>query len=125
MGTVIVFVKLFGHKPEKRYKWEPLRDDLELGTSAYPMVLVQEMSLETIISLWSRKLGLQQHFPLDITRCYRIHFFFHMICGVRGWRGEKGMGEKGVGKTVGWLKEWVTAVGEKGEWGETVFGVQI
>ncbi|KAJ1435852.1 Nucleotide-diphospho-sugar transferase [Sesbania bispinosa] len=41
MGIVIVFVKLFGHKPEKRYKWEPLKDDLELGTSAYPMVLVQ------------------------------------------------------------------------------------
>lgn len=41
MGIVIVFVKLFGHKPEKHYKWEPLRDDLELGNSAYPMVLVQ------------------------------------------------------------------------------------
>ncbi|KAK7268438.1 hypothetical protein RIF29_21136 [Crotalaria pallida] len=41
MGVVIAYVKLFGHKPEKHYKWEPLRDDLELGNSAYPMVLVQ------------------------------------------------------------------------------------
>ncbi|CAL0321248.1 unnamed protein product [Lupinus luteus] len=41
MGVVIAFVKLFGHKPDKRYKWEPIRDDLELGNSAYPIVLVQ------------------------------------------------------------------------------------
>ena len=41
MGIVIVLVKLFGRKPEKRYKWEPIRDDVELGNSAYPMVLVQ------------------------------------------------------------------------------------
>ncbi|KAL2324905.1 hypothetical protein Fmac_023963 [Flemingia macrophylla] len=41
MGIVIVFVKLFRYKPDKKYKWEPIRDDLELGNSAYPMVLVQ------------------------------------------------------------------------------------
>lgn len=41
MGVVIVLVKLFGWKPEKRYKWEPLKEDLELGNSNYPMVLVQ------------------------------------------------------------------------------------
>ena len=41
MGIVITFVKLFKRKPEKRHKWEPIRDDLELGNSAYPMVLVQ------------------------------------------------------------------------------------
>ncbi|KAI5664850.1 hypothetical protein M9H77_24173 [Catharanthus roseus] len=41
MGIVILLVKLFGRKPEKRYKWEPLKDDLELGNSNYPMVLVQ------------------------------------------------------------------------------------
>lgn len=41
MGIVILYVKLFGQKPEKRYKWEPFRDDVELGHSAYPMVLVQ------------------------------------------------------------------------------------
>lgn len=41
MGIVILLVKLFGRKPEKRYKWEPIKDDVELGNSAYPMVLVQ------------------------------------------------------------------------------------
>ncbi|KAF8403212.1 hypothetical protein HHK36_011311 [Tetracentron sinense] len=41
MGIVIVLVKLFGRKPEKRYKWEPIRDDVEMGNSAYPAVLVQ------------------------------------------------------------------------------------
>lgn len=41
MGIVIVLLKLFGRKPEKRYKWEAMKDDVELGNSAYPMVLVQ------------------------------------------------------------------------------------
>ncbi|KAK1324050.1 Glucomannan 4-beta-mannosyltransferase 9 [Acorus calamus] len=41
MAVVITFVKLIGYKPEKRYKWDPIRDDVELGNSAYPMVLVQ------------------------------------------------------------------------------------
>ncbi|KAL4605747.1 hypothetical protein ACB092_09G052800 [Castanea dentata] len=41
MGIVIVLIKLFGRKPEKRYKWEAIKDDVELGNSAYPMVLVQ------------------------------------------------------------------------------------
>ncbi|KAK2981514.1 hypothetical protein RJ640_030976 [Escallonia rubra] len=41
MGSVFVLVKLFGRNPEKRYKWEPMKDDVELGNSAYPMVLVQ------------------------------------------------------------------------------------
>ncbi|KAM0980468.1 hypothetical protein FF1_013814 [Malus domestica] len=41
MAVVIVLIKFFGRKPEKRYKWEPMKDDVELGNSAYPMVLVQ------------------------------------------------------------------------------------
>ncbi|XP_010243535.1 PREDICTED: glucomannan 4-beta-mannosyltransferase 9 [Nelumbo nucifera] len=41
MGIVIILVKVFGRKPEKRYKWEPMKDDVEMGNSAYPMVLVQ------------------------------------------------------------------------------------
>ncbi|XP_022744472.1 glucomannan 4-beta-mannosyltransferase 9-like isoform X2 [Durio zibethinus] len=41
MGIVILLVKLFGRKPERRYKWEAIKDDVELGNSAYPMVLVQ------------------------------------------------------------------------------------
>lgn len=41
MCIVIVLLKLFGRKTEKRYKWEPMKDDVELGNSAYPTVLVQ------------------------------------------------------------------------------------
>ncbi|KAG7032952.1 Glucomannan 4-beta-mannosyltransferase 9, partial [Cucurbita argyrosperma subsp. argyrosperma] len=41
MGIVILFVKLFRKKPHKTYKWEPIKDDLELAHFAYPMVLVQ------------------------------------------------------------------------------------
>lgn len=41
MGVVIVLVKLFWKKPEKRYKWEAMKDDLEEGNAAFPMVLVQ------------------------------------------------------------------------------------
>lgn len=41
MGVVIMLVKVVGWKPEKRYTWEPLKEDLELGNSNYPMVLVQ------------------------------------------------------------------------------------
>ena len=41
MCGVMVFVKLLGRTPEKIYKFEPIRDDLEFGNSAYPMVLVQ------------------------------------------------------------------------------------
>ncbi|KAJ6845311.1 glucomannan 4-beta-mannosyltransferase 9-like [Iris pallida] len=41
MAAVIVLVRLLGRKPSKRYRWEPIRDDLELGNSAHPMVLVQ------------------------------------------------------------------------------------
>jgi len=32
---------VFGRRPEKRYKWEALKEDVELGNSTYPMVLVQ------------------------------------------------------------------------------------
>ncbi|PWA64926.1 nucleotide-diphospho-sugar transferases superfamily protein [Artemisia annua] len=41
MGVVIVFVKLMKYKLDKRYKWESIKEDLEMGNSAYPMVLVQ------------------------------------------------------------------------------------
>ncbi|XP_030534271.1 glucomannan 4-beta-mannosyltransferase 9-like [Rhodamnia argentea] len=41
MSIVIVFVKALGQEPEKRYRWEPMEDDVEAGNSAYPMVLVQ------------------------------------------------------------------------------------
>ncbi|CAN4117205.1 unnamed protein product [Withania somnifera] len=41
MFVVITLLKVFGKKAEKKYKWEPLKDDVELGNSSYPMVLVQ------------------------------------------------------------------------------------
>ncbi|EFJ35401.1 glycosyltransferase family 2 protein [Selaginella moellendorffii] len=41
MALVMVLVKLSGKRPENKYKWEPIKDDLESGNSAYPMVLVQ------------------------------------------------------------------------------------
>ncbi|KAF5770150.1 putative glucomannan 4-beta-mannosyltransferase [Helianthus annuus] len=41
MAIVVAFNKLFGKTPEKRYKFEPFEDDVELGSSIYPLVLVQ------------------------------------------------------------------------------------
>ncbi|KAI4349029.1 hypothetical protein L6164_009683 [Bauhinia variegata] len=41
MGIVITWVKLFGRKPETRFKWEAMKDDTELGSSLYPTVLIQ------------------------------------------------------------------------------------
>ncbi|KAH9317648.1 hypothetical protein KI387_019417, partial [Taxus chinensis] len=41
MAIVIVLLKVFGKKPEKKYRWEPMKDDLEIGNTVYPMVLVQ------------------------------------------------------------------------------------
>ncbi|KAL1557660.1 Glucomannan 4-beta-mannosyltransferase 2 [Salvia divinorum] len=41
MGVVIVLVHLFWKKPEKRYRYEPMKDDLESGNGGYPIVLVQ------------------------------------------------------------------------------------
>lgn len=41
MGIVIVFIKILRQKPEKKYKWEPIKNDLELANYSYPMVLVQ------------------------------------------------------------------------------------
>ena len=42
MAVVIVAMRLIGRRPERQWRWEPLRDDdPELGSAAYPMVLVQ------------------------------------------------------------------------------------
>ena len=41
MGIVTVLIKIFKWKPEKKYKWEPMKEDLEMGNLRYPMVLVQ------------------------------------------------------------------------------------
>ncbi|XP_078441291.1 glucomannan 4-beta-mannosyltransferase 9-like [Wolffia australiana] len=41
MCLAIILVKLLGRRPERRYRWEPIREDMELGNAAYPVVLVQ------------------------------------------------------------------------------------
>ncbi|OEL20397.1 putative mannan synthase 9 [Dichanthelium oligosanthes] len=47
MAVVVLATRLLGRRPERRYRWEPIRDsndDLEAaggGNTAYPMVLVQ------------------------------------------------------------------------------------
>ncbi|KAG2674509.1 hypothetical protein I3843_13G124700 [Carya illinoinensis] len=41
MGVVIILVKLFWKKPEKRYNYELLQEDLEMGSSNFPVVLIQ------------------------------------------------------------------------------------
>lgn len=41
MGVVIILVKLFWPKPEKRYNWTPIQEDEELGSTNFPVVLVQ------------------------------------------------------------------------------------
>lgn len=58
MGIVIILVKLFWQKPEKRYNWQPIEDDVELGSSNFPVVLIQipmfnekEVSVSLLFSL--------------------------------------------------------------------------
>ncbi|XBI11770.1 hypothetical protein VPH35_138762 [Triticum aestivum] len=42
MAVVVLAVRLLGRRPERQYQWEPMGDDdPELGSAAYPMVLVQ------------------------------------------------------------------------------------
>ncbi|CAI0544571.1 unnamed protein product [Linum tenue] len=41
MGIVIVLVKLFWKKPEERYNWQALQEDMESGNSDFPAVLIQ------------------------------------------------------------------------------------
>lgn len=41
MGVALLVIKLLRRRPERQYRWEPIRDDVELGNAAYPMVLVQ------------------------------------------------------------------------------------
>ncbi|KAE9465380.1 hypothetical protein C3L33_02712, partial [Rhododendron williamsianum] len=56
MGIVIVGIKLLKRKGVKKYKWEPMKEDLELGNGAYPMVLVQiPMFNEKECRRWANK----------------------------------------------------------------------
>ncbi|GKC66542.1 hypothetical protein Tco_1099140 [Tanacetum coccineum] len=43
MGLVTGYIKLFRKTAEERYKFESFKDDIELGSSAYP--LVYELSI--------------------------------------------------------------------------------
>ncbi|XAR64626.1 Glucomannan 4-beta-mannosyltransferase [Bertholletia excelsa] len=40
-GIVAICLRLIGRNSSNNYKWEPMKDDAEFGSSAYPMVLVQ------------------------------------------------------------------------------------
>ena len=66
MGIVILFVKLFRKNPHKTYKWEPIKDDLELAHFAYPMVLVQ-------IPMYNEKEV--NHIKLTLTRYISFSFY--------------------------------------------------
>ncbi|XP_022144694.1 glucomannan 4-beta-mannosyltransferase 9-like [Momordica charantia] len=66
MGVVIILVKLLGRTPEKRFKWEAMKDDSELGSSAYPMVLVQiPMFNEKEVYQWSIRATCGLSWPAD------------------------------------------------------------
>ncbi|KAM7468302.1 hypothetical protein LguiB_015864 [Lonicera macranthoides] len=41
MSVAIVLVKIFSGEPHQRYKFEPIKEDVELGSLAFPAVLVQ------------------------------------------------------------------------------------
>ena len=78
MGIVITLVKLFGRKPEKRYKWEPMKDDVELGNSSYPMVLVQ-------VPMYNEREVLFQ--SLSYLGCSNSQFVKYSIFFVKPWFG--------------------------------------
>ncbi|KAK1315086.1 Glucomannan 4-beta-mannosyltransferase 9 [Acorus calamus] len=40
-GTTSLAAKVFRLRPEKRFKWEAIREDVEVGNANFPMVLVQ------------------------------------------------------------------------------------
>lgn len=68
MGIVISLVKLFGRKPEKRFKYEPMKDDIELGNSVYPMVLVQ-------IPMFN-----EREVPINQDSLLSLSFFLGLLC---------------------------------------------
>lgn len=80
MAAVSLFVMVFRRTPEKVYKWEPLSLDAELGSSAFPMVLVQ-------IPMFNER---------EVPN-YRLaslrHSFSHSLCGFH----ECGLGSRWVG----------------------------
>lgn len=72
MGVVKLFIKLLRRKPETKFKWEAMKEDLELGNSAYPMVLVQiPMYNEKEVSLINLSL-----LPYRVNIVYVLFRFF-------------------------------------------------
>lgn len=69
MGIIIAVVKLMKYKLEKRYKWEAIKEDLEIGNSCYPMVLVQ-------IPMYNEK---EVHYILFLSQVF--HLYSEIICG--------------------------------------------
>jgi beta-mannan synthase len=69
MGVVIVGVKLLRRTPERRYKCDPIseEDDPELGSAAFPVVLVQ------IPMFNEREVSLQAFFPLAFAELHSVH----------------------------------------------------
>jgi hypothetical protein len=41
MSGVLFVVKLIGRTPKTMWKWQPMKEDVEQGSSSFPMVLVQ------------------------------------------------------------------------------------
>lgn len=80
MGIVIFFVKFFGRNPDKRYKWQPIKDDVELGSSAYPTVLVQiPMFNEKEVAFLPLLL---MHFLASIDIMNLVKFVVHVHAGL-------------------------------------------
>ncbi|KAF3455111.1 hypothetical protein FNV43_RR05559 [Rhamnella rubrinervis] len=59
MGVVIILVKLFWKKPEKRYNYEAIQEDPEMGSSNFPVVLIQiPMFNERGKQIWVYKISI-------------------------------------------------------------------
>lgn len=66
MGLITLYAKVFRRRPERIYKCDPLTEDEEMGSLAYPMVLVQ-------IPMYNEKEVLRRVTLL-------VHFLHHCSC---------------------------------------------
>lgn len=78
MAAVSLGVMVLRLRPERRYKWEAIGGDEEVGSGAYPMVLVQipmynEREVETFLECKMNALL----FP------FSFFFLFFFICGIK------------------------------------------
>jgi len=86
MAIVICYVKLFKRTPEKRYKFEAIEDDVELGNTNYPMVLVQipmynEREVNFQCWLFTFKVSFQKHNFLSLIHvcCSNCRFISYQL----------------------------------------------